>query len=79
MSCSAGEKEKGVESDVREKGVESDVRVLMETTVNNCNILHVCCGGEEGFMTTFDPAIGEKLHLKLITRLPLLRTYTCNW
>lgn len=42
------------------EGPEFDVSVLMETTVNNCNILHVCCGREDGFMTTFDPSLGER-------------------
>ena len=41
------------------EGVEFDVSVLMETGVDNCNILHVCCGGDDGYMMTFDPSPGE--------------------
>ena len=50
------------------EGVGFDVNVVMETDVNNCNILHVCCGGEEGFMVTFEPNLGEwKSHMHTLT------------
>ena len=35
-----------------------DASVLMETGVNNCNILHVCCGGTNGYRMNFDPNLG---------------------
>ena len=40
------------------EGAEFDISILTDNTINNCNIIHVCCGGEG--VVTFDPTLGKK-------------------